>query len=110
MHANHSFRGISTAYSTIPFNKNEHNFTPGAQQHAITYRPHRGTTFCLCVKSCLVLEAAIQNFDSMSEGGRFRLFTTAGAGGCFCCHGEYIERLDLVVTMDCNGEVIASFN
>lgn len=62
------------------------------------------------VKSCLVLEDAIQNFDSMSEGGRFRLFTPAGAGGNFRCHGEYIEPLALVVTMDCNGNVIAGFN
>jgi hypothetical protein len=64
----------------------------------------------VCVKSCSVLEAAIQNFDSMSESGRFRLFTAVRAGGKFCCYGECIERFGLVVKMHCNGNFTAEFN
>jgi hypothetical protein len=113
MHANHPFRQISTAYSTTLalFQSTKRNTAlPLVRSNTQSHIDLTVEQPFVCVKSCLVLEVAIQNFDSMSEGGRFRLFTTAGAGGKFCCHGEYIERLALVVTMDCNGNVTAEFN
>jgi hypothetical protein len=87
MQANHPFIHISAPIPP-PINKKELSFTPGTSQHAMKYRPGSGTVL-FCVKSCLVLEAAIQKLNSMSEGGRCRLFTAVGReGGRFCCHGN----------------------
>jgi hypothetical protein len=109
MHANHPFRQISTTLALFHSTK-RNTILPLVRSNTQSHVDCGVEQPFVCVKSCLVLEAAIQNFDSMSEGGRLRLFTTAGAGGNFCCHGEYIERLALVVAMDFNGKVTAGFN